>query len=150
MEQNKSIVRKGHPKECEGNFHDGMNGIWKCWKCGMIGGGFNDIPQQNKSKEVLKKEGMIDFLKNILPYWESDDLDDYMYIVHHYDLERVATKLLSLVQQSKEEGRQEAHNNWLSDLTEMGMIIGVREGGGFKEYGKTEVIESLSNTPNNK
>lgn len=39
-----------------------------------------------------KKEEMIDFLKHILPYWQAEDLDNYMYIVHHYDLERVATK----------------------------------------------------------
>jgi len=71
-------MRKGHPKECDGDFHDGQNGTWKCWKCGMIGGGFNDVPQLHKlTAEQQKKKEMIEFLKNILPYWESDDLDDY-------------------------------------------------------------------------
>ena len=59
-EQNKSIERKGNPKECEGRFHDGMNGTWKCWECGMIGGGFNDAPPTNKS---IKEIGFYDHAK---------------------------------------------------------------------------------------
>lgn len=57
------------------------------------------------TKEQKKKKEMIEFLKHILPYWESDDLDDYMYIVHHYDLERVATKIQEKLFQQKQELR---------------------------------------------
>ena len=42
-------ITKEHPKECKGDIHHGQNGTWKCWECGMIGGGFNDAPQPNKS-----------------------------------------------------------------------------------------------------
>lgn len=50
------IKRIGHPKECKGRFHDGQNGTWKCFECGMIGGGFNDISQPNKSIEDVVAE----------------------------------------------------------------------------------------------
>jgi hypothetical protein len=39
----------------------------------------------------------IEFLKYVLPYWQAEDLDDYMYVVHHYDLERVAKKFRNFV-----------------------------------------------------
>ena len=54
------------------------------------------------TKEQQKKKEMIEFLKHILPYWDSEDLDDYMYIVHHYDLERVATKIQDRISQQKQ------------------------------------------------
>ena len=96
-EQNKSIERKGHPKECEGRFHDGQNGTWKCWECGTIGGGFNDVPQQqNKSIE--------DF-KNNYPsgLWVECGIDKLEYV----DVwDKVISEVTSLVQQSKEEERE--------------------------------------------
>lgn len=48
-----------------------------------------------------KTKETIDFLKRILPYWEAEDLDDYVYIVHHYDLERVAKKLEDYITSQK-------------------------------------------------
>ena len=57
--------------------------------------------------EQQKKKEMIEFLKCILPYWKSDDLDDYMYIVHHYDLERVATKIQEVIDEALIQQKQE-------------------------------------------
>lgn len=71
---------------------------------GTVSGG--EIYTATSLKEEWKeKSEMIDFLKHILPYWQSDDLDDYMYMVHHYDLERVATKLKEYVSQAVQEER---------------------------------------------
>ena len=50
-----------------------------------------NMPDTTNDWENVKKD--IEFLKHILPYWEADDKDDYMYVVHHYDLERVAKKM---------------------------------------------------------
>ncbi len=111
--------RKGHPKECKGDFHDGQNGTWKCWECGMIGGGFNNAPEQNKptltclnmhcpertggkcnADENKSIEDVVEEFKENFPTGEqvikksgeSWDFTDY------FD-----EKLTSLVQQSKEE-----------------------------------------------
>lgn len=56
-----------------------------------------------KQQTIVEKNDLIKFLKKILPYWESDDLDDYMYVVHHYDLERVATNIQDLIEQAVKE-----------------------------------------------
>jgi hypothetical protein len=50
----------------------------------------------NTTSDWEKKRRLIEFLKQILTYWEAEDKDDYMYIVHNYDLERVAEKIQAL------------------------------------------------------
>jgi hypothetical protein len=122
MTQNKSTedVKKGHPKECPGDFHYGQNGTWKCWKCGMIGGGFNDVPQPNKSIEDV-------VMKKTMAFWEKYDstrnpkgtgnprvirgqetiskdvVDDFQLML----TEAIDEIKPSLAQQSKEEGERE-------------------------------------------
>lgn len=50
-----------------------------------------------KINEFKLREGIASALKTSLPYWESEDKDEYMYIVRHNELGRVTECIFHLI-----------------------------------------------------
>jgi len=141
---NKSM--EGHPKDCDGDIHYGQNGTWKCWKCGMIGGGFNDAPQPtNKSIEDVVEE--FKELGVMVGEEDQEPIEDFLQGKYLYDAKGneweltawLTDKLTSLVQKAKEEERERIKE----------MIEELPDEISFEKMAQKmkEIHKSLSNTP---
>lgn len=62
----------------------------RCVKCG---GWLTSLGQNPKPMKTTIYEDILEIIKTNSPYWESEDKDDYMYILKKYNVQMIAHKI---------------------------------------------------------
>lgn len=115
----------GCPDNIENCRGECMCHVEKEYKTAIGSFGTYSTKEKLVEKESWERKGeMMEFLKHILPYWQSEDLDDYAYVVKHYDLERVATKMQKYIDLKVKADREAVREEFENDFPCIGKFLG--------------------------